>query len=187
MIRLVLIALFMMIVVCVGVYALWTIQVSQQDNLVADFKKTDSSLHRPGDSLKNAAAAGAFKRNSFHLPEVELAIKANAITGSIDSMKHELAFIANQKNFPSFSYPDDQRLLALKNRLADYNAFINEHFPGKTGIKAGDFISVSDVSRNGVTRSWEKYYFKNSSILAIITELAFIKTQVLKLQQKACN
>lgn len=41
MVRLVLIALFMMIVVCVGVYALWTIQVSQlkQDNLATDFKK----------------------------------------------------------------------------------------------------------------------------------------------------
>ncbi|MBL0182684.1 MAG: hypothetical protein IPP96_10460 [Chitinophagaceae bacterium] len=190
MVRLVLIALFMMIVVCVGVYALWTIQVSQlkQDNLATDFKKTDSSLHRSNDSLeKNVAGIGAFKRDSFHLPEVELAIKANAIIGSVDSMKHELALLANQKGAISFSYTDDRRLLVLKNRLADYNAFIKEHFRGKPNIKPGDSVSVSDVPRSGIITSWEDYYFKNTSLFAVITELIFIKSQVQKLQQKASN
>jgi len=190
MIKLSLIVLFMMIAVCAGVYTLWTIQVSQQkqDNLLTGFKKTDSSLHRSNDSLeKNAAGARVFKRDSFHLPEVELTIKANAIIGSVDSMKHELAVLANQKGATSFSYPDDQRLLTLKNRLVDYNAFIKKHFAGKPNIKPGDFISVSDVPRSGVSTSWENYYFKNTSLFAVITELIFIRSQVQKLQQKAGN
>lgn len=190
MVKLALLALFMMVVVCAGVYALWTIEVSQQqqENLASEFKKTDSALQKTGDSLnKKTTSSGAFKRDSFRLPEIELAIKANAITNAIDSIKHELAFSEDQKRSAPFTYPDARRILALKNSLAGFNAFIQTHFQGKPNINAGDLVPLSDVPNGNTATPWEVYYFRNSSVLAMITELTFIKTRVLRLQQKATN
>lgn len=188
MIKMSLITLFTLICICIAVYTLWTIQVSRKksNDLLTEFKKVDQSLQRSHDSLQNNAT-GAFKRNTARLPEVELAIKANAISRCLDSIRHELVLLANQKSATSFSYPNNSRLLALKNNLADYNTFIQKHFPGKSNIKTADFVNVADVPNGSSSVPWEIYYFKNTTVLSIITELTFINTQVLKLQQKATN
>ena len=190
MIRMSLITLFTLICACIAVYAIWTIKVSRQKQheLFPEYKKTGQSLTHSNDALqKDSTGAGAIKRNDVRLPEVELAIKASAITRCIDSIKHELVLLTNQNGTASFSYPDRSRLLALKNNLAGYNSFIQEKFPGKPNIKPGDFINVADVPRDSAAVPWEIHHFTNSSVLSMITELSFIHTQVLKLKHKATH
>ena len=188
MIRTSIIALFALTAICVAVYVIWTLKVSKQrpDSLPTEFKKIDSSLQSANDSLQKKGL-GAFKRDSFHLSEVELAIRVNDISRCVDSMKHELVVLTNQKQGTAFSYPDKPRLLVLKKKLADYNIFIQEHFSGKPNIKPGDYISINDVPNGTAPIPWEVYYFQNSNMFAMITELGFINTRVLKLKHKATN
>lgn len=190
MVRISLITLFTLICACIAVYAIWTIKVSRQkqQDTFRELKKTGQPFNRSNDVLqKDSTGAGAIKRNEVRLPEVELAIKASAITRCIDSMKHDLVLMTKQKGTASFSYPDKHRLLALKNNLAGYNSFIQEKFPGKPNIKPGDFINVADVPLGPAAVPWEIHHFTNSSVFSMITELSFIHTQVLKLKHKATH
>lgn len=183
-----LILLFALISICIAVYTMWTIQVSRNRSrdLRAAFIKADKSLHKASDSLqKNDQGTGAFKRDSFHLPEVELAIKVNTISRCIDSIKHDLVILTKQKETTSFSYPDKPRLLSLKNNLADYNSFLQDHFSANSDIKVGDLVNVADIPNGSSSTPWEVYYFENTSVFGVITELTFINTQILKLQHKA--
>jgi hypothetical protein len=186
MIKMSLITLFTLVCICIAVYAIWTVRVSRQSSnkLLNEFRKIDNSLRKSNDSLQKIST-GAFKRDSFRLPQVELAIKANTISRCIDSIKHDLVLLTNQKASTEFTYPDKPRLLALKNNLADYNSFIQKYFSGRSNIKSGDFVNIADVQKRASFIPWEIYYFKNSTVFFIITELTFINTQVLKLQQKA--
>jgi len=188
MVRISLITLFSLVFICIAVYAIWTVRVSKQrsNNLLNEFRKIDQSLRQSNDSLQKTST-GAFKMDSFRLPEVELAIKVNTITRCIDSIKHDLVILTNQKAAAEFTYPNKARLIALKNNLADYNSFIQKHFSGKPNIKPGDFVNIADVQEGTASIPWEIYYFKNSTVFSIITELTFINTQVLKLQQKAIH
>ncbi len=181
-----LITLFTLLCACIAVYAFWTMKVSQSrsDNLLAEFKKIDSSLMRSGDSLQQAST-GALEKKHSRLPEIELAIKANAITACIDSIRHEIVLQAEKKEEASFSYPDKNRLLILKNDLVAYNQFVQEKFPGNTTIKPADFIGVENMELGGRSVPWEIYHFENTSTLAAIIELKFITMQVQKLKQKA--
>ena len=188
MIKITFITLVSLICICIAVYTIWTIQVSRKrsNDLLSEFRKIDRSLRRSNDSLqKNATGVGAFRRDSFRFPEVELAIKVNTITKCIDSMKHDLVLLTKQKEAASFSYPDKDRLFRLKNNLAGYNSFIQKHFYNRPNIKPGDFVNVDDIHNGSASIPWEIYYFKNTGVLSVITELTFINTQVLKLQQKA--
>lgn len=184
MTRFALITLFTLLCACIAVYAIWTVKVSQTrpDNLLTEFNKIDHSLKRSTDSLQNTVS---FKKDAVHLPEVEVAIKANAITACIDSIKHELVLLTKGKETVSFSYPDKKSLLILKNNVKDYNLFIREKFPGKPGIKANDFVNTEDVPIGARTIPWEVYHFENTKVFAAVTELTLINMQVLKLKQKA--
>lgn len=186
MTRFALITLFTLLCACIVIYAIWTARVSQtrSDNLLAEFNKIDSFLKSPNDSLQQAGI-GAFKKDHSRLPEIELAIKADAITACIDSIRHEIVLLAEKKEVSSFSYPDKNRLLALKNNLVNYNRFVQEKFPGNTTIKPADFIGVENMELGGRSIPWEVYHFENTSTLAAIIELKFIAMQVQKLRQKA--
>ena len=177
-----LITLFTLLCACIVIYAIWTVRVSRTraDDLLTEFRKTNKSLQRSNDSLQNAA-----RKDSFHFPEVELAIRAGAITHCIDSIKHDLVVLANKDQAVSFSYPDTAKLLALKNNLQDYNLFIQKHFSNKPGIRPQDYINIADIKTSNKPVSWEAYYFRNTSVFAVITELTYINTQVQKLKQKA--
>lgn len=177
-----LITLFTLLCACIIIYAIWTVRVSRTraDDLLAEFRKTDRSLQRLNDSLQNAA-----KKDLSLFPEVELAIRAGAITRCIDSIKHDLIVLANKDRANSFSYPDTARLLALKNNLQGYNLFIQKHFSGKPGIHPKDLIHIEDTNTGNKPVKWEVYYFRNTSVFAVITELTYINTQVQKLKQKA--
>lgn len=176
-----------MLCACIVIYAIWTVRVSRtrSDELPDAFRKTDQSLQRSNDSLQKLASTGAFKKDSFHLPEVELAIRANAIFVCIDSIKHDLVVLANKSNATSFSYPDTARLLYLKTILQHYNSFIQQHFPHKPGIKPADLVDVDDVKTGAKPVPWEVHYFQNTTVLSVITVLTYIDTQVQKLQHKA--
>lgn len=186
MTRYALITLFTLICACIAIYAIWTIRVSQtrSDNLLAEFKKNDSSLKRSNNSLQHAGIA-ASKKGSSCLPEVELSIKANAITACIDSIRHEVVLLSEKKEAASFSYPDKGRLLTLKNNLINYNRFIREKFPGHPAIRPADFIGVENMETGDRSIPWEVYHFENTTALAAIIELKFINMQVQKLKQKA--
>lgn len=177
-----LITLFTLLCACIVIYAIWTVRVSRTraDDLLTEFRKTNRSLHRSNDSLQNAAL-----KDSFHFPEVELAIRAGAITRCIDSIKHDLVVLANKDQAVSFSYPDTTRLLYLKTNLQHYNAFIQKHFSHRPGIKPAELVNVEDIKTGNKPVSWEAYYFRNTSVFAVITELTYINTQVQKLKQKA--
>lgn len=190
MIRLLLITLFTLTGSCIAVYTIWTLRVTgkKSNDLLTEFRKMDTSLNRSNDSLQNNIhGVGAFKRGHTYLPEVELAVKANAINRCIDSMKHDLFILAKQKGRTSFTYPDKPRLQTLKNNLADYNSFIQKNFSYKPGIKQGDYINMTDVSIGTAFIPWERYYFQDTNIFSVISTLTFINTQVLKLQQKAIH
>jgi hypothetical protein len=181
------IALFTLVCICIAIYAIWTVQVSRQrtNDLLTELKKTRKSLQ---DSVQNNIHANSvIKRNADNLPEVELAIKVKAITMCIDSIRHDLVILSKQEGSTPFSYPNMPRLLSLKNNLAGYNSFIQSHFPGKLNIGQADLINVADIPTGSSSIPWENYYFKNTNVLAVITALTFINTQVLKLQQKAIN
>lgn len=177
-----LITLFTLLCACIAIYAIWTVRVSRTraDDLLAEFRKTDRSIQRLNDSLQSAT-----KKDSFHFPEVELAMRAGAITRCIDSIKHDLVFLASKGDATSFSYPDTAKLLALKNNLQGYNLFIQKHFSGKPGIHPQDYIHVEDIKTGNKPEKWEDHYFRNTSVFAVITELTYINTQVQKLKQKA--
>ena len=185
MIRISFIALVSLICICIAIYTIWTIQVSRKrhNDLLTEFRKIDSSLKRSNDSLQKGT--GAFRRDSFRLPQVELAIKVKAIISCIDSMKHDLVLLSTQKEAIPFTYPDEPRLLRLKNNLAGYNRFILEHFSDKPQIKRKDFVNIADVPDGTTSVPWEIYYFKNTSMLSVLKELTVINTQVLKLHHKA--
>ena len=187
MIRYALISLFVLLCACIAIYAVWTVRVSKtrSDELLEAFKKTDQSLQRTNDSLQKLASTGAFKKDSFHLPEVELAIRANAIFVCIDSIKHALVILANKNTAASFSYPDTAKLLYLKTNLQHYNSFIQQHFSHKPGIKPADLVDVDDVKTGAKPIPWEVNYFQNTTVLSVITVLTYIDTQVQKLQHKA--
>ncbi len=186
MTRFALITLFTLLCACIVIYAIWTVRVSQtrSDKLLAEFKKIDSSLKRSNDSLQQAGT-GAFNKDDPPLPEVELAIKANAITACIDSIRHRSGSAGRKKEVTSFSYPDKNRLLVLKNNQVNYNRFVQEKFPGNTTIRPADFIGVENMELGGRSIPWEVYHFENTSTLAAIIELKFIAMQVQKLRQKA--
>lgn len=177
-----LITLFTLLCACIIIYAIWTVRVSRTraNDLLTEFRKTDRSLQQLNDSLRNAA-----KKDSFHFPEVELAIRAGAITRCIDSIKYDLVVLANKGDATSFSYPDTAKLLALKNNLQGYNLFIQKHFSNKPGIYPNDFIHIEDIKTGNKPVKWEVYYFQSTSVFAVITELTYINTQVQKLKQKA--
>lgn len=183
-----LILLFALICICIAIYTLWTIQVSRNrsGDLRAAFIKTDKSLPKASDSLqKNDQGTGAFKRDPFHLPEVELAINVNTISNCIDSIKHDLVLLIKQKEATSFSYPNKPRLLFLKKNLADLNTFVQTHF--STAIGQGDLITIADIPKGPSSVPWEDHYFSKTSVFAVITELTFINTRVIKLQHKATH
>lgn len=179
------IILFALLCACIAIYAIWTVRVSRtrSNDLLTEFRKIDQSLRRSGDSLQNSV--GAFKKDAFRLPEVELAIKVNAISICIDSIKHDLVILTNKNPGTSFSYPDTDKLLSLKKNLLSYNSFIQDHFSNKPSIKPADLINVDDIKNGIKTIPWEVYYFQNTSVFSVITELTYINTQVQKLRQKA--
>ena len=185
MIRISFIALVSLICICITIYTIWTLQVSRKksNDLLTEFRKIDRSLQRSNDSLQKTT--GAFRRDSFRFPEVELAIKVRAITSCIDSMKHDLVLLSTQKEAIPFTYPDEPRLLRLKDNLAGYNLFILKHFSDKPNIKRNDFVNIVDVPDGTSSVPWEIYYFRNTSILSVLRELWVVNTQVLKLQHKA--
>lgn len=176
-----------MLCACIAIYAIWTLRVSKtrSDELLEAFKKTDQSLQRSNDSLQKLASTGAFKKDSFHLPEVELAIRANAIFVCIDSIKHDLIVLANKNTAASFSYPDTARLLYLKNNLQHYNSFIQQHFAHKPAIRPADLVRIDDEKIGAKPIPWEVHYFQNTTVLSVITVLTYVDTQVQKLQHKA--
>lgn len=190
MVRISLITLFTLVCACIAVYAIWTVRVSRQksNDLLAEFRKADESLQGIDDSLqKTNKQTGAFKRTTDRLPEVELAIRVNEICRCIDSIKHDLVLLSNQKPGKAFSYPDNTKLLSLKKNLSAFNALILEKFSSGKVIKPGDLIDVDDVREGPAKIPWETYYFANSNVFAMITELTFINTNVLKLQHRAIN
>ena len=181
------ILLFALLCACIAIYTIWTIRVSnnRSNDLLKEFRKFDRSLIKSNDSLQNSTGVGAFKKDSAYVPEVELSIRVNSIVLCIDSIKHELFVLTNKKEAVSFSYPYMNRLVVLKNNLRSYNSFIQKHFGNKPRIKTADFINVEDIKSGDKQVTWEIYFFKNTNVFAALTELTFINTQVLKLQQKA--
>ena len=182
MIRNSLIALFVLVLLCIGIFAFWAAKVSRQrsNDILAEFNRTDSSLQRTNERIQRTAG---------QLPEVELAAKVSAIGECIDSMKHELVILSRQKTGDPvpFSYPDKTRLLALKQKLAELNGFISTQYTGKRNIEAKDMVNIDDIPNGKATTPWEVYYFENTSIFGIITELSFIRSQTLKLQYKTTH
>ena len=181
------IVLFALLCACIAIYAFWTVRVSRTrpNGLLTEFSKTDRSLSRANDSVRNSTGIGAFKRGSSYLPEVELAIRVNSIAVCIDSIKHELFILTNKKEATLFSYPDMNRLVVLKKNLRRYNSFIQEHFGNNPNVKTADFINVQNIKNGNKVIPWEIYFFRDTNVFAAITELTFINTQVFKLQQKA--
>lgn len=190
MVRISLITLFTLVCACIAVYAIWTVRVSRQksNDLLTEFRKADESLQGINDSRQNInKGTVTFKRTTDRLPEVELAIRVNEICRCIDSIKHDLALLSKQKPQTASSYPDTKKLFSLKKKLSAYNALILEKFSAGKTIKPGDLIDVDDVREGPAKIPWETYYFANSNVFAMITELTFINTNVLKLQHRAIN
>jgi hypothetical protein len=176
-----LITLFTLIIACIIIYAIWTVRVSRNtsNELMNEFKKIDESLKKKNDSFQNAA-----RRDSFRFPVMELSLKANAIIRCTDSIKHDLVVLSGKQEDTLFSYPDKTRVLGLKDKLSDYNSFVEKHF-SKPGIKSTDLINIEQVKTATGQVPWEVYFFENTNIFAVITELNYINKQVQRLQQKA--
>jgi len=179
MVRNSLIALFLLVLVCIGVYAYWTAQVSRhrQKDLLSSFKKADSTIQVATDQVGKADP---------NFPEAGLAVTVAAITGCIDSMKHELVILSQQQHYDaaSFSYPNKQRLQSLKSHLATLNQYVRSQYQGNRTIEKKDTLDIGDIRMGKATYSWESYYFENKRIFSIITQLTYIWSKTLELQHK---
>jgi hypothetical protein len=181
MVRYSLITLFTLIIACIVIYAIWTAKVSRDtsNELMNEFKKINESLKKTNDSFQND-----LRKDSFRFPAMELSLKANAITSCIDSIKHDLVLLSGKQSDASFSYPDKTRVLELKTKLSDYNSFIEKNFT-RPDIKPADLVNIEQVKTSTGQVPWEVYFFENTNIFAVITELNYINKQVQKLKQKA--
>lgn len=182
MIRGLLILLFALVVAFIGIYAYWTAKVSRQKSMdfLTEFRKINDTLR---------SSDGIIKRGKEKLPNIELTQRVNAIINCIDSMKHELVTLSKQKdkNGGPYSYPEKERVMALKEKLSGLNQYVLAEYLSNKNIEKKDMPDIGDVAAGKSNIPWEVYYFENSSIFGMITELAFIRIQVLKLQYKATH
>ncbi len=187
MIRAALIALLTLVLVCIGIYAYWTARVSKQrpDKLLTEFKRIDSSLKRQASTP--ADSRGATARRNVELPEVQLAIRTHELLQQIDSIRHELVSLSGKDQSASYSYTDKEKLARLKKSIAGYNQFVQDRFAAKPSIQVTDLLQVADIPEGTKKIAWENYFFENSSVFGMITELNYIRSRILKLQYKATH
>lgn len=188
MIRASLIALLTLVLLCIGIYAYWTTRVSKQrqDKLLTEFKRIDSSLKRQTSTTADSGGATARQRN-VELPEVQLAIRTHELLQQIDSIRHELVNLPGKDQSSSYSYTDKEKLARLKKSISGYNQFVQDRFAGKPSIQVTDLLQVADIPEGKKKIAWEDYFFENSSVFGMITELNYIRSRVLKLQYKATH
>ena len=188
MIRAALIALLTLVLVCIGIYAYWTARVSKQrpDKLLTEFKRIDSSLKRQASAPADSGGISTRQRNA-ELPEVQLAIRTNELLQQIDSIRHELVSLSGKDQSASYSYTDKEKLARLKKSIAGYNQFVQDRFAAKPSIQVTDLLQVADIPEGKKKIAWENYFFENSSVFGMITELNYIRSRVLKLQYKATH
>ena len=171
----------------IAAFFIWTAQLARKksDDLMAAFKKVDSSIVVSNDSLTHAKEGiGAIERDSSYMPAVDLSFKVNRICVRIDSIKNDLRLLKDKNKSP-FSYENKDRIMALKTDLLAFNMLIEKYFSDNPKIKAGDLIKVADIKKGDISIPWEVYYFDNTTAHSLSKALTATKQQVLNIEEKA--